>query len=180
MILDIGCGTNKHKDDTQEVIGMDIIDLPGVDVVWNMEQIPYPFENGKFNKVILQHVLEHVTKENNINIKIIEEVHRLLSKHGSFEVEVPIGNWFRYDPTHKNYVGYWYWKYFSNDFPLNYYAKARFKLVNAELVGIHGLKHIEKLTSMFNWLYQKSPEGMERFINFINLDAAIKYTLVKV
>jgi len=177
-ILDIGCGINKYP--FGKVTGMDIVDLPGVDIIHDMESFPYPFESESFDKIIMQHTLEHVSKENNTNIKIIEEIYRLLISNGLLIVEVPIGQWFNYDPTHKNYVGYWYWKYFSNDFPLNYYTNTRIELVKAELVGIHGLKYIEHLTLVFNWLYQKSPNGMERFINFINLDAAIKYTLRKV
>ena len=179
-ILDIGCGNNKFKRFGCHVTGIDIVDLPGVNIIHDMEQFPYPFNDSSFGKIIMQHSLEHVSKENYTNIKIIDEAHRLLIPQGQLIVEVPIGQWFNYDPTHKNYVGYWYWKYFSNDFPLNFYTKTRFKLIKVELVGIHGLKYIEYLTFMFNWLYQKSPEGMERFINFINLDAAIKYTLRKV
>lgn len=176
--LDIGCGNNKYIG-YGEIIGMDIVDLPGVDIIHDMGRFPYPFDDCLFDKIIMQHTLEHVSKENNTNIKIIEEVHRLLKPNGELIVEVPLGQWFNYDPTHKNYVGYWYWKYFSDDFPLNYYTDIRVELVKAELVGIHGLKYIEYLTFVFNWLYQRSPEGMERFISFINLDAAIKYTLRK-
>jgi len=170
-ILDIGCGANKHAG--SDVTGMDIVNLSGVDIIHNIEIFPYPFEKSSFDTVIMHHVLEHVTRTNGTNIKVIEEVHRLLKPHGKLVVDVPIGQWFYYDPTHKNYVGYWYWKYFSHDFPLNYYTHARFNLKYAELVGIHGIKYIEKLTPVFNKLYQLSPEGMERFINFINLDAAI-------
>lgn len=176
--LDIGCGNNKYAG--HDVIGMDAIDLPGVDVIHDMEQFPYPFEDSAFNEVVMRHSLEHVSKHNNANITIIEEVYRILKPKGVFSVEVPIGQWFHYDPTHKNYVGFWYWKYFSLKFPLNYYTHARLKILSAELVGIHGLKHIEQLKFIFKWLYKRSPEGMERFINFINLDAAIKYTLMKV
>lgn len=176
--LDIGCGNNKYEGNVREtVIGMDKINLTGVNIIHDMEQFPYPFEDKTFNTVIMRHSLEHVSKDN--NIRIIEEVHRILSPGGLLSVEVPIGQWFHYDPTHKNYVGYWYWKYFSDNFPLNFYTKARFKLLNAELVGIHGIRYIDHLTFMFKWLYSRSPEGMERFINFMNLDAAVLYTLRK-
>lgn len=177
-ILDIGCGTNKYP--FGKVTGMDIVDLLGVDIIHDMESFPYPFESESFDEIIMQHSLEHVSKDNGANIKIIEEIHRLLKPNGILKVEVPIGQWFLYDPTHKNYVGYWYWKYFSVDFPLNFYSPARFKLVNAELVGLHGLKHIEVFTYLLNWFYQKTPNGTERLINFVNLDAAIRYDLVKV
>lgn len=178
--LDIGCGNNKHiGNGIEKVIGMDIVDLPGVDVIHDMELFPYPFDNLSFNTVVMHHSLEHVSKENKTNIIIIEEIYRILAPGGLLVVEVPIGQWFNYDPTHKNYVGYWYWKYFSSDFPLNFYTHARFDLVSAELVGVHGLKYIEWFTPIFNWMYHQSPDGLERFINFINLDVAIKYILRK-
>jgi len=178
-ILDIGCGNNKYNNNSDHVIGMDKVDLPNVDVIHDMEQFPYPFNDCSFEKVIMHHSLEHVSKENNTNIKIIEEIHRILKTNGLLIVEVPIGQWFLYDPTHKNYVGVWYWKYFSHDFPFNYYSSVRFDLQSAELIGLHGIYRIEKLTSLFNWMYQKVPSSIERFINFVNLDIAVKYTLRK-
>lgn len=174
-ILDIGCGNNKYKSSGDIVIGMDIVRLLDVDIVHDMEVFPYPFHDHFFDKVVMHHSLEHVSKNN--NIRIIEEVYRLLKPHGKLIVEVPIGQWYHYDPTHKNYVCIWYWKYFSSTYPLNYYTNARFKLISSELMGIHGIKYIEYFNSLMNRLYQISPEGMERFINFINLDAATKYTL---
>lgn len=176
-ILDIGCGKNKYKSRGDTVVGMDIILFPDVDFTHNMEDFPYPFGDGEFDKVVMQHSLEHVSKQN--NIKIIEEIHRILKPRGWLIVEVPIGQWYHYDPTHQNYVSSWYWKYFSSNFPLNYYSTARFNLIVSELVGIHGIRYIEHFTKVANWLYQQSPSGMERFINFINLDAAIKYNLKK-
>jgi len=180
IILDIGCGNNKYKGDMHDTVtGLDKVALPGVDVIHDMEIFPYPFNTETFDKAIMQHSLEHVSRANRENIKIIEEVHRILKPSGTLIVEVPIGQWFYYDPTHTNYVGFWYWKYFSVDFPLNYYSNARFEMIRAELVGVHGLRHIEKFTSLLNLLYQKTPDGVERFINFINLDAAVRYTLKK-
>lgn len=181
--LDIGCGNNKHKRkeypktlDYERVIGLDIVDLPSVDVVHNMEEFPFPFPDEVFDNVIMHHSLEHVSKENNKNIKIIEEVHRLLKPDGTFIVDVPIGHWFTYDPTHKNYVGFWYWKYFSTDFPLNYYTTARFKLVECKLVKI---ACFEKISPIFRRIYKISPTMAERLIGIFHLDAEVQYTLKK-
>ncbi|NOR48839.1 MAG: methyltransferase domain-containing protein, partial [Methanosarcinaceae archaeon] len=82
-VLDIGCGNNKyHASANSHVIGMDIVHLPNVDIIHSMESFPYPFSDESFDKVIMQHSLEHVSKENNTNIKIIEEIHRLLKSNG--------------------------------------------------------------------------------------------------
>lgn len=179
-ILDIGCGNNKYKGNEEDiVIGMDRAKLINVDVIHDMEKFPYPFEADTFDKVVMQHTLEHVTKENRTNIRIIEEIYRLLHIGGILEVEVPIGQWFHYDPTHKNYVGHWYWSYFSIGFPLNFYSIARFKLVNAKIVGVHGINGIDTFTFLFDWLYQRNPGGLERIVNFLNIDIAVRYILKK-
>lgn len=176
QILDIGCGNNKYPCS----LGMDRVKLPSVDIIHDIEDFPYPFINNSFDTIVMQHVLEHVSKENMANIKIIEEAHRLLRPKGTLIVEIPLGPCFNFDPTHKNYVGYWYWNYFSEDFPLNYYTHARFKLKSAEIVGLHGIPKIEKLTKLANKAYQITPAGIERLICFLNMDMFVKYTLEKV
>jgi len=175
-ILDIGCGNNKYPD----AVGMDRAQLPEVDIVQDIEQFPYPFHDDAFDMVVMQHVLEHVSRENMANIKIIEECYRILKPAGTLMVEVPLGHWLWFDPTHKNYVGHWYWNYFSHDFPLNYYTNARFELTKAEVVGLHGIRGIERFTQLMNTCYQRSPGLVERLINFLNLDIAVKYVLRKV
>lgn len=175
-ILDIGCGNNKYPGS----IGMDIAKLPCVDVLHNFDSFPYPFEDGSFNMIVMQHVLEHVGRENRHNIKIIEECHRILKDDGILEVEVPIGQFLLYDPTHVNYVGCWYWRYFSNDFPLNYYTHARFELIESHVVGLYGINVLSRFTKHLDTLYQKTPEGVERLINFLNLDMCVRYTLRKI
>lgn len=175
--LDIGCGNNKYVGKEDEIVkGMNRANLPSVDIIHDMEEFPYPFVNQSFNKVIMHHVLEHVSKENMKNIKIIEEIHRLLKPDGTLIVDVPIGHWFTYDPTHKNYVGFWYWKYFSADFPLNYYTTARFKLIECKLIKI---TCFGKISPIFKWIYKISPTVAERIIGFLHLDAEVQYILKK-
>lgn len=180
-VLDIGCGNKKYKGNEGDiVIGMDRVNLPDVDIIRDMETFPYPFEDEEFDKVVMNHTLEHVSRENMTNVKIVEEIYRVLKKEGILEVEVPIGQWFFYDPTHKNYVGYWYWLYFSKDFPLNFYSTARFELIESKIIGVHGIRFFDAFTPFLNWLYQKNPGGVERLINFLNIDAGVRYILKKV
>ena len=47
-ILDIGCGMDK----TENVIGMDISDTSGAEVIHDMNNYPYPFENESFDEII--------------------------------------------------------------------------------------------------------------------------------
>ena len=48
QILDVGCGENKFENST----GIDRIPLPGVDLVTNLNKIPWPFEDSCFDRVI--------------------------------------------------------------------------------------------------------------------------------
>ena len=51
-ILDMGCGRNKHPG----AVGMDRVNLPEVDLVHNLNQIPYPIKDNFFDEVYATHV----------------------------------------------------------------------------------------------------------------------------
>ncbi|MEM4714257.1 MAG: class I SAM-dependent methyltransferase [Candidatus Nanoarchaeia archaeon] len=73
-ILDIGCGLRKYKlKKNAKVIGLDVIKLPGVDVVHDLEKTPLPFKDNEFDIVIANHVLEHVKNL----ISVIHEIWRI-------------------------------------------------------------------------------------------------------
>ena len=54
--LDIGCSGYKHKG----FVGMDIRPEPGVDIVHNLEQFPYPLPDNSCSIILASHVLEHM------------------------------------------------------------------------------------------------------------------------
>ena len=54
-VLDLGCGPHKLPG----AVGIDLQQLPGVDVVHNLDIFPYPFEANSFDEVHCYHVLEH-------------------------------------------------------------------------------------------------------------------------
>ena len=53
--LEIGCGDHKRED----FMGMDIIPLEGVDIVHNMNELPWPLEDNSFTEIVMDDVLEH-------------------------------------------------------------------------------------------------------------------------
>lgn len=55
--LDIGCGNNKQSNG---FVGMDVRDLPNVDIVHNIEQFPWPLPNDSVSLATASHVLEHI------------------------------------------------------------------------------------------------------------------------
>jgi len=56
--LDVGCGAYKRNGS----IGMDIRPLPGVDVVHDIMQFPWPIPDNVCGVVTATHVLEHIPK----------------------------------------------------------------------------------------------------------------------
>ncbi len=95
--LDIGCGGRKLPGS----VGMDMLALTGVDVVHNLNTLPWPFPESSFDLVFANHALEHVEDV----IATLSEVHRVLKPGGRFVMQVP---YFRSvdayaDPTHRHF-----------------------------------------------------------------------------
>ena len=81
--LDIGCGANKQDG----FVGMDIRELPGVDIVHNMEQFPYPLPDESCSMVVASHVLEHVNPAST-DPRLVGLINMLIDKKVITEKEV--------------------------------------------------------------------------------------------
>jgi SAM-dependent methyltransferase len=55
--LDIGCGGNKAGPD---FVGMDMRDLPGVDIVHNILDFPWPLPDESVIRAVCSHLVEHI------------------------------------------------------------------------------------------------------------------------
>src|SRR5262245_59101488 len=97
MILDVGCGEAKIAG----AVGLDNEALPGVDVVHDLLDVPYPFAEGCVDEVYLNHVIEHFELAD--SRRILGEVYRLLRAGGVAHVRVPHVYTIAAvaDPTHK-------------------------------------------------------------------------------
>src|SRR3989338_8456713 len=92
--LNLGCGENIKEG----WVNLDSAALPGVDVVHDIEKIPFPFKDGEFDEILCRDVLEHVEY-----IPVLRELYRILKPGGVLRVQVPhftSRNNF-VDPTHK-------------------------------------------------------------------------------
>ncbi len=95
--LDFGCGGRKLPG----AIGMDILQLPGVDIVHDVNIRPWPIPDNTFDLTFGNHVLEHVTDI----LATLGELHRITKPGGHVLVQVP---YFRCvdafnDPTHEHF-----------------------------------------------------------------------------
>lgn len=121
QVLDIGCGGNKVKG----AIGIDRVELPGVDIVWDLNSFPYPLSDSTFDDIYAIHVIEHVDSV----VKVMEEIHRLAKPNAKIVIITPhhsdMSSWT--DPTHKWHLTTYSLDCFDLDHEANYSTKARFK-----------------------------------------------------
>ncbi len=91
--LNLGCGSDIRAG----WVNLDRAALPGVNVVHDLDVLPLPFGAGQFDHVCAKDVLEHVDY-----IGLLRDIHRILRKGGTLEVQVPhftsANNFI--DPTH--------------------------------------------------------------------------------
>lgn len=95
--LDLACGQNK----TPGFLGVDIVGAPGVDVVFDLRQTPWPWKDGEVAEVVCSHFLEHLTGEE--RIAFMDELWRVLAEGGKATIITPYYTSMRavQDPTHK-------------------------------------------------------------------------------
>jgi SAM-dependent methyltransferase len=96
-ILDIGCGSAK----TPGAVGMDISANTDADIVHDLDVFPYPIEDGSFDQILLQDVIEHVREP----IHVFEELHRIARPGAHIQLRTPhFSSVLAYgDPTHRHY-----------------------------------------------------------------------------
>lgn len=108
IVIDLGCGPNKKP----ETLGLDILPLPGVDFVANLENgLPFIPDNS-VDEYVTAHFLEHV---DNFEL-LMAEIHRTLKPNGIVKIIVPhFSNPYYYsDYTHKRFFGLYTFDYFSD------------------------------------------------------------------
>ena len=108
VILDIGCGANKK---ISSYIGIDMLDLEGVDIVGEVLEVTKRIQDNSVDKVFTSHFLEHIEELE----EYLNEFSRILKPNGLLEIIVPhySNPYFYSDPTHKRYFGLYTMCYFS-------------------------------------------------------------------
>lgn len=107
-IVELGCGV---EPDSRSETRVDIADLETVDVVWDLDETPWPFADASVEGIIMHHVLEHLQDPSST----MTEIARVLEPGGWAEIAVPFGgHWYR-DPTHEQYWTYSTPTYYSTN-----------------------------------------------------------------
>ena len=135
-ILNIGCGANKYKglEVWDKVIGLDAQKFPDIDVVHDLNELPLPFKDNKFDAVYASHIIEYIS-----DLKgLLKEIHRILKPDGMFEVIVP----HRTHPSAYEIEHRTYWSMLS------------FDSLDSETCSINGFKLVSKKVKLlrpFGW-----------------------------
>lgn len=81
-ILDLGCGPYRKLDGS---IGVDIRPAPHVDIIHDLNDYPYPFDENRFDHIEMSHILEHLHQP----ARAMDEVHRIARPGATVRVVTP-------------------------------------------------------------------------------------------
>ncbi|MFH1904713.1 MAG: methyltransferase domain-containing protein [bacterium] len=132
---------------------------PKIDLVWNLNDYPWPFDSNSIYEVVMHQTLEHLDDHN----YAMKEIHRILKKGGIARISVPHFTWqFAFqDPTHKHFFGYNTFFYYTGR---GGYFDFRFSSCKARLIFGKRLSFwniiLEPIFNLFPNVYEQSPLRM--------------------
>jgi SAM-dependent methyltransferase len=155
-------------------VNLDFEKQPGVDVIHDLEQTPWPFEDNTFEEVVTNHTLEHLSDL----APIMKELWRVCKPGAIIRISVPhfsCGVSYR-DPTHKQLFSYFSFDYFSGE--TSYYKHedhALYEIVSRQLNFTRFA--MPWLNPFINPIINLSPELYERFFCWIFPTSEVKFEL---
>jgi 2-polyprenyl-3-methyl-5-hydroxy-6-metoxy-1,4-benzoquinol methylase len=164
-ILDVGCGSNKESGS----IGIDCRPFAGVDVVHDLELLPWPLEDDSFDMVVCRHIVEHVSDIG----RFLREIHRVARPGARVRVDTPhfsaVESWA--DPSHRQHLALHSFDFFTSAGYLN--DGARFTVESATLTFRKALS-----SRLGACLFRLSPRTYEQNLAYMLPARDIKVVLV--
>jgi SAM-dependent methyltransferase len=155
--LNLGCGRKRSPG----ALNVDARIEAEPDLVFDLDQRPYPLPRRYFTLVHAFDVIEHLRDVR----AFMEEVHELLAPGGVIEITTPhysCANSFT-DPTHRQHLGCFSFDYFTPGHPMIFYPQARFELIERQLVFFNSPldrlvahfanRHLAAYERRFAWLF---------------------------
>src|SRR4051794_11474312 len=99
-VLNLGSGKRYEP----HAVNLDLSEGTSPDVVHDLEEVPWPFPDDRFERVRAIDVLEHLSSP----LAALEEIHRITKPGGRVEIVVPhfsCANAFT-DLTHRSFFGW--------------------------------------------------------------------------
>jgi SAM-dependent methyltransferase len=139
---------------------------PNVDILHDLDKIPWPFEDDSVDEIVMSQCLEHLENHN----MAMQEVHRILKPGGFAVIAVPHFTWqLAYaDPTHKHFFAYPTFFYYAGK---GGYFNFRFsscvvKIEFGKRLSIWNYL-IEPIANRFPTVYEQSPLRVFPAINLV-------------
>ena len=154
LTLHLGCGNKK----AQGALGIDFGPKSQADIIHDLNALPWPLESDSFDRVICEHVLEHL---DDLPV-IMAEIYRVCKHGSSVEIVSPhfssVNSWD--DPTHKQHFTLETFNYFCSGHKhhcgnINFEMKERRLTFNRSLI-----KFLARI------IYAVSPRWYEEHIAF--------------
>ena len=156
LIIELGCGPNKKAGR----IGIDILDLEGVDIVADLETGLAFFPDNSVDEIHSKSLLEHV---DNLGA-LMKEIWRVLKPDGIKVLFVPhfSSPYYYSDYTHQRFFGLYTFQYFNKD-------QSMFKRQVPSFYHDYGFKTVSiKLDFNSNWFFRKRFKRLVQFIVSLN------------
>ena len=98
MRLNLGCGFNKSTG----YVNVDSSKLCAPDVLHNLEQTPWPWEDSSVDEIVMRHVLEHLGATTDVYFSVLREMYRVCRPDARITIVVPHPRHddFLHDATH--------------------------------------------------------------------------------
>jgi len=161
IVVDLGCGAKKKVDR----IGIDAVDLPGVDIVADLERGLTCFPDRSVDEIHCRSVLEHIHDLEGL----LREMLRVLKDDGRVYVFVPhfSNPYFYSDPTHVRFFGLYTFYYFvdpqrqlKRKVPC-YYTDLRIRILSQKLVFRSAFRWLNPLRKVFGRVINAHPRFQE-------------------
>ena len=145
MKINLGAGTDIQPDFTN----VDLLALPGIDVVHNLGLYPWPFEDNSAEYIraidVLEHLPNYTVDDQPGVIAFIEECYRILEPGGELFIQTPRydADFLWIDPTHVRGFHEQSMDFFDPDKPFGkstgFYSEAKFE-VRSEILANKNLR----------------------------------------
>jgi len=130
--LNLGCGRNIKNG----WVNLDSVDIPGVDVIHDIEKLPLPFDDEHFDEIRCDNILEHVEY-----IPVLKDLYRILKPGGCLKIRVPhFSSRNNYvDPTHKKRFSVSTFEFFvaDSDYGKDYYFDFHFSKIASRKIKFY-------------------------------------------
>ncbi len=183
VVIELGCGNNKIS---PEAIGIDMVDLPGVDIIADAGQGLSFLPDACADELHAYHFLEHLDDTG----LIMAEIYRILKPGGRLIGAVPHWSnpYYFSDYTHKRFFGLYSFAYFTRKQHLmrgvpSFYNDIDFRTRRMKLVFYSPFKLINVFRKVYTLMFNLSSFTQEMYeSSFSNIFAVheIQFDLEKV